>query len=493
MGTRYDAGCSFAFSTPHDNVPPVNQAHDRPDGPHLPPASSGARGPSSPGTWPTGFSRTLQWFARFPILPLLLLLLTCRVHAGTPAKPNIIFILADDLGIGNVSCYGSDHFKTPHLDRLAAGGLRFTHFYTAPLCGPSRALIMTGRYAFRTGATNQDATARMKDETFMPTYLKAAGYVTSCVGKWGQLPSSPEKHGFDDHFKFRGSGVYWNTAERTEKYSVNGVEKKLGSGEYLPDLMHAHLESFITRHKADPFYVYYSLSHVHGELQRTPDSVPQPADLMADNCAYMDKLVGKLVHLLETLGLRERTLLVFMGDNGTGSKHADSATISGRRLSGQKGSMLEGGAVVPFLVNWPGVTPPGRVCDDLCDATDLMPTLAAAAGASIPNGQVLDGRSFLPQIHGEQGEPREWVFMELAREWWVRGNGWKLDQSGRLSDMHGAPFEEKTIDPDADTAASKSARERLAAVLARLNPAGGILDTGDGTGRHAEKKKKTPR
>ena len=421
-----------------------------------------------------------------------LLALSATLHAA-PAKPNIIFILADDLGIGNVSAYGADNYKTPNVDKLAAEGTRFTHCYTAPLCGPSRALIMTGRYAFRTGATNQDATGRMKREveTFMPAYLKSAGYVTSCIGKWGQLPLGPGEFGFDDWMKFRGSGVYWSQSKsKAEKYWVNGKELTLRDGEYMPDLMHAHLVEFITKHREQPFYIYYSMSHVHGELMRTPDSAPNPADLMADNTAYMDKLVGKLVAKLEELKLRERTLLVFMGDNGTGAKQADKSTIGGKRLSGQKGSMLECGALVPFIVNWPGVTPAGKVCADFLDATDLVPTFAELAGVALPKDKVLDGRSLAPQIRGERGNPRDHVFMELAREWWVRSDGWKLNQKGELFDMSKAPFEETLVAASADTDASKAARAQLTAALAKLNPAGGILDDGDGTGRHADKTKK---
>jgi len=420
---------------------------------------------------------------------IFLALIACAPLRAAQPKPNIIFILADDLGIGNVGCYGADNYKTPNIDALAGKGTRFTHFYTAPLCGPSRALILTGRYAFRTGATNQDATGRMvpERETFMPAYLKGAGYVSASIGKWGQLPLGPRDFGFDDEFRFRGSGVYWNTADKPEKYWVNGAEKKLREGEYMPELMHAHLVEFIMRHRDEPFYVYYSMSHVHGELQRTPDSAPQPADLMADNVAYMDKLVGKLVSELERLKLRERTLVVFMGDNGTGSKWADRATIGGRRLSGQKGSMLEGGALVPFIANWPGVVPAGKTCADLADASDLVPTFAEIAGAMPREAKPLDGRSFAPQLRGERGQPREQVFMQLAREWWVRDARWKLNQSGELFDMADAPFSEPRA--DATAAESAAARERLASALARLDPARGILDEGDGTGRHANKKK----
>ena len=285
-----------------------------------------------------------------PILVLLTLLLAIvgqinAAETSAPARPNIIFILADDLGIGNVGCYGADNYKTPHIDALASGGIRYTRAYTAPLCGPSRTLIMTGRYAFRTGATNQDRVGLLKPsvETMLPKILKPAGYVSSAVGKWSQLPLQPSDWGFDDYLRYNGSGVYWNKKAKGEPYVVNGENKTLRDKEYMPDLLHQHVTDFITQHRDDPFFVYYSLSSVHGELQPTPDSAPDSKDLMRDNIAYMDKLVGKLVAELERLKLREKTLIVFMGDNGTGKGQADEATVGGRRLSGQKGDMLEGG------------------------------------------------------------------------------------------------------------------------------------------------------
>ena len=143
------------------------------------------------------------------------------VTAQQTRKPNIVFVLADDLGINGLGCYGADGFKTPNIDALAQGGLRFANAYTAPLCGPSRALIMTGRYAFRTGATNQDATGQIKSsaETFLPQILKPAGYKSACVGKWGQLPLGPGEFGFDEYLQFKGSGTYWNTQEKGRKYT----------------------------------------------------------------------------------------------------------------------------------------------------------------------------------------------------------------------------------------------------------------------------------
>ncbi|MBM3757803.1 MAG: hypothetical protein FJW38_27950 [Acidobacteria bacterium] len=404
----------------------------------------------------------------------------CALAAQPPAarKPNIIFILADDLGIGGLSCYGADRFRTPHIDALAKGGTRYTNAYTAPLCGPSRALLMTGRYAFRTGATNQDATGRMTPakETFMPTILKSAGYVSAAVGKWGQLPLGPAEWGFDEHLKFTGSGTYWNTQDKGRTYLVNGEKKTLCDKEYLPDVMHDFVSGFMTRHREKPFYVYYSLSHVHGEILPTPDSAPSTTDHYEDNMKYMDKLVGKLVADLDRLQLRNNTLLVFFGDNGTAEGYADRSTIGGKQVSGAKGSMLEGGALVPMIVNWPGKTPTGKVSSDLVDSTDFVPTFAALAGAKLP--AMVDGHNYAARFQGKNGPAREWIFIQLARMWYVREAKWKLNEKGDLFDMSGAPFTE----PRAENAA---ARKRLEAALAKLNPAGGILDDGDGSGRHA--------
>ena len=320
-------------------------------------------------------------------------------------KPNIIFILADDLGIGNVGCYGADAtVKTPHIDALARGGTRYTNAYTVPLCGPSRAAILSGRYAFRTGATNQDATGEMKPsvETFLPKTLKAAGYASSMIGKWGQLPLGPAEFGFDEHLKFQGSGIYWNSQAKGKNYVVNTQSVPLRDKEYLPDVMHRHVVDFMTRNREKPFSLYYSLSHIHGEILPTPDSAPDSKDLYADNIAYMDKLVGQLVAELDRLKLREKTLIVFFGDNGTGGNYSDRATVNGRRLSGAKGDMLEGGALVPMIVNWPGKTPAGKICTDMVDSTDFFPTFAEFAGTKLPAETVIDGRSMAAQFRGEK-------------------------------------------------------------------------------------------
>ncbi len=366
-------------------------------------------------------------------------------RAAQTNRPNIIFILADDYGVGEVSAYGADNYNTPNIDALARGGTRYTHAYTAPLCGPSRAMILTGRYAFRTGATNQDATGRLTPEveTMMPKILKTAGYTTAAVGKWGQLPLGPIEFGFDEYLKFESNGIYWNTQYNGKTYLVNGQETPLRDKEYMPDVMHQFAVDFISRNHDKPFYLYYSLSHVHGQILPTPDSPSNTKDAYADNVTYMDKLIGKLVGELDRQKLREKTLIVFFGDNGTAERRANRATIGGRRLAGAKGSTLEGGSLAPLIVNWPDVTPAGKIRADMIDSSDFVPTFAELTGAKLPAKSVIDGRSFAASIRGEKKQARDWVFLQLANEWYVRDAGWKLTQAGQLFDMSEAPFAEK--------------------------------------------------
>lgn len=442
----------------------------------------------------------MKYFRLFQTLLFVSASAVAATGVTAPAKPNIIFILADDYGIGEVGCYGADNYKTPNIDALARSGTRYTHGYTISLCGPSRAMILTGRYGFRTGGSNQDAVGQIspKTEKLIPSVLKPAGYVTTMIGKWSQFSQQPSDFGFDDYLRYAGSGAYWNTQEKVKTYVVNGETRPLRDKEYMPDLMHRHLIDFITKHRDRPFYAHYSLSHTHGDILPTPDSAPDSKDHYADNVVYMDKLVGKLMAELDRLKLRDKTLVIFFGDNGTANPRADRATIGGRPLAGAKGSMLDGGGRVPLIVSWPGVTPAGKVSADLVDSSDFLPTFAALAGAKLPANTVIDGRSFAAQVRGEKGEPRPWIFNQLARSWYVREADWKLNQAGELFDMSDAPFAEKLVAADTKNAAAVAARQRLQTALDQLNPAGGIPDTGDESGRHAsnvgkkEKKKKQP-
>lgn len=426
--------------------------------------------------------------------PTLLVLITVALCTfavsanAADAKPNIIFILADDLGLDGVSCYGADKHRTPNIDKLAASGTRFETCYAAPLCGPSRCLLITGRYAFRTGGiTNgswrgEGPGAKSKDEWSIAKVLKQAGYATGEAGKWRQMGETPKDWGFDEYCTDpTAGGWYWK-----DTYEKNGKTIAGDGATYNPDIIQAFSLDFITRHKDKPFFLYYAMHLVHGPILRTPDTKPG-SDLYQDNIAYMDKQVGEIVAAVEKLGLRKKTLIIFSGDNGTALNNP--STIGGRMINGKKASMLEGGSRVPYIASWPGVTPAGKVSKDIVSFADQLPTFAELGGAKLPEGVKMDGISLAPQLRGEKGKPREWAYVQLGAKWFVREQGWKMNEGGELFDMSDAPFVEKLVAATTDTEASKAARARLGAVLAELNPAAGKTD-GSGNGGKAMKRQR---
>jgi len=408
---------------------------------------------------------------------------TSPAIAAAPQKPNILFLFGDDAGIDSFGCYGSDRAKslTPNIDALAKTGTKFERCYATPLCGPSRCVIMTGRHGFRTGGlTNQTAgNAKFQDEPSLAKILKSAGYVTGMAGKWRQMSDSPGDWGFDEYITDpTAAGWYWKQA-----YTKNGKEVSTDKDVYCPDVNTDFALDFIRRHKDQPFYFYLPSHLIHGPILNTPDSKPsaEARQLYDDNIAYLDKTVGIFVAELEKLGLREKTLILFTTDNGTSQvgyqpQHDPQDTtgkIGGRAVHGIKGQLLEGGSRVPLIVNWKGTTPAGKVLNDLIDFSYLLPTFAEAAGATLPAGVKFDGRSFLPQIRGEKGNPRDWIFVQLGAGWYARDDGWKMNEKGELFSMKDAPFVEAPVSAESTDPAAQAARKRLSAVLADLNPAGG--------------------
>lgn len=430
--------------------------------------------------------KTLASFFLCPLLAVLCCgLLPAPVH-GAVSKPNIILIYSDDVGIGDIHCCGGP-FNTPNIDALAKGGTRFEYCYATPLCGPSRCETLTGRYPFRTGLnSNGSANAVAPDrEVMIPTVMKKAGYVTASAGKWGQICLGPKEWGFDEHIVFKGSGRYWNS--QTKTYDLNGETKQLHDNEYLPDLLHNFAVDFITRHKEGPFFLYYPMSHIHGPILRTPDSKPgsDKDRLYADNIEYMDKLVGRLMTELDRLKLRENTIVLFTGDNGTAHFGANIATVDGKKVNGMKASMQEGGSRVPLIVNCPGTTPEGKVNHDLIDFSDFFSTFAALGGAPLPENVTLDSHSFAPQIKGEKGDPRQWAYVELGGKSYVRDARYKLTNTGELLDLTNAPWVEAPVSADSKDEGAVAARAKLQAVLAD-HPA----KQGDGKGKKNKKNKK---
>jgi len=396
-------------------------------------------------------------------------------------KPNIVLIMADDLGYECLGCYGSKSYKTPVLDGLARTGMRFEHCYSQPLCTPSRVKLMTGQYNFRNYVNF--GVLDPKQKTF-GHLLRDRGYATCVVGKWqlyGSVDQSaevrgtgsmPGQAGFDEH-------CLWQIKDRGSRYKdpvmvQNGKTRDDLQGKYGPDISCDYALDFIERHKAGPFLLYYPMALVHSPFEPTPDSEDwgkktkkNDTRYFADMVAYMDKIVGRIVGKLGELGLRENTLVLFVGDNGTDksirSKMADSV------IRGDKGNTTDGGTHVPMIANQPGVVPAGKVCGDLVDFSDFVPTFAEATGADIPGDMPVDGRSFLPQLRGEKGNPREWIFCHYDPRWgknkmrrFVRDKRWKLYANGELYDVQ-ADVLEQNPNPTGPEAAE--ARKRLQAVL----------------------------
>ncbi|MFA6562025.1 MAG: sulfatase-like hydrolase/transferase [Verrucomicrobiia bacterium] len=424
-----------------------------------------------------------------------------------PAKPNIIFILADDYGIPGVGCYGGA-FKTPNLDSLAAGGVRFERCYSAPLCAPSRALCMFGRYAFRTGVLDNGcgAAAKPDKEVCIAKTLKQAGYATALAGKWSHLSyletaEEGRAWGWDEFLRWdksRGER-YWKPA-----LNKNGQVVPVTDTSYAPDMFHEFVVDFIKRHRDGPFFVYYPTTLIHGPILATPDSKEGSKEkvkgarkskgkgdnpLYTDNITYLDKVVGKLVATLDEMNLREKTLIVFTGDNGS----VPVGTINGRPVDGRKSQVNEGGSRVPLIANWKGVTPAGRLLKDLVGFSDFYATFAEVAGAKMPENLTFDSRSFAPQLRGEKGKPREWTYVQLGAKWYARNDGWKLTESGQLFDMKDAPFAQKPVSADSQNAEANAARAQLQGVLDKLNPAAGATKTrkkADGDKKQRKQRKK---
>lgn len=357
------------------------------------------------------------------LISLLLVTLTALGAVGAPertSKPNIILILADDLGYETIGANGGTSYRTPVLDGLAAKGARFTRCYAQPLCTPTRVQLMTGL----SNARNYVRFGRMdpRSVTF-GNLLKKEGYATCIAGKWqlGRDAELPRQFGFDEH-------CLWQHLRRPPRYAnpgleVNGVQKDYTNGEYGPDLVNRYVLDFITRKKDGPFFVYYPMMLTHDPYQPTPDSpdwdpkalgeaVNRHPRHFGEMVSYMDKLVGRVTSRLDELGLRDNTLLIFVGDNGTG--RGVRSRMGEREVRGGKGLTTEAGMRVPLIVDWPKSVAKGRVHDDLVDTTDFLPTLLEAAGAPAPADLELDGRSFLPQLRGETGRPRPWLYCWYA-------------------------------------------------------------------------------
>lgn len=329
-------------------------------------------------------------------------------------KPNIILIMADDFGYECVGANGGQSYKTPNIDSLAKSGVRFENCHVQPLCTPTRVELMTGRHNVRNYIRFG---VLPRSETTFAHLLKKAGYTTGICGKWqlGQEVDSPRHFGFDE-------SCLWQHTRRPPRYAnpgleYNGVEKDFTKGEYGPKLVNDFALDFISRHKDQPFFLYYPMMLTHSPFQPTPDSKNWNPKTMgekamdnkshfADMTAYMDKMIGQVVSRLEELKLRENTLIVFLGDNGTGKPI--TSRFQNADFPGGKGSTTHRGTHVPCVANWPAVVRQGRVSSQLISATDFLPTLCDATGVSKPAG--IDGISFISALKGGNDQQRPWLY-----------------------------------------------------------------------------------
>ena len=413
------------------------------------------------------------------------LLLAGLLLASAPAaerKPNVIVILADDLGAECLNSYGGTSYKTPNLSALAKSGIQFQNCFATPLCSPSRVELMTGRYGFRTGWTQliesgTDEYFDPKKEKTFGSMMKEAGYATGLAGKW-QLaqfrkhPNHVRDCGFDEYCCWswfldgKRTGRYWDPSVWQD-----GKERTDTEGNYGPDVFCEWVIDFIKRHKDGPFFLYYPMVLVHNPFEPTPDSAGDKkkkggAKDFPDMVAYMDKVVGKVLATLDELKLRENTLVLFTGDNGT-TKGVPSK-VGDRTVIGGKSTMLDTGSHVPLIASWPGTTPAGKVLDDLVDFSDVVPTICELTGAKPPPNVPIDGRTFAPQLRGEKGKPREWIFVQLGNHRFARDQRWKLHANGKLFDVVADPNEEKPFAAGADPADGAAARAKLEKPLAEL-------------------------
>ncbi len=359
---------------------------------------------------------------------------------GPPARPNVVAILADDLGYADVGFQGCKDIPTPHIDSLARSGVRCTSGYVSgPYCSPTRAGLLTGRYQQRFGhefnpGNGPDAGLPLS-ETTIADRLKAAGYVTGLVGKWhlGNAPKfHPQKRGFDEFFGFLGGAHPYLPGRGAPIYRGTEV---VHEKEYLTDAFAREAVAFIDRHKAKPFFLYLAFNAVHTPMQATEPRLKRfeaiaekPRRTYAAMTAAMDEAVGRVLGKLRSAGLEEDTLIFFFSDNGGPTMRGTTINASRNTpLRGSKRTTLEGGIRVPFVVRWKGKLPAGKVYDLPVIQLDVLPTALAAAGVAVRPEWQLDGVDLLPYLGGRNGSPpHETLYWRLGQQTAIRRGDWKL-------------------------------------------------------------------
>jgi len=364
-----------------------------------------------------------------------------------PSRPNIVLILADDLGYADLGCFGSDRIKTPHIDRMAAEGMRFTDFYaTAPICTPTRASLMTGSYPSRVGLGTPlhtpDTIGLHEDEITLAELFKTQGYATACIGKWhlGHHPEFyPTRHGFDDYYGTPlGHCFMTETLRKKGKYSdlfLSG-EKRIPfpSIENLTEVLTTEAVSWIKEHQEEPFFLFLSHPMPHGPVAASKHFRGKSAGgLYGDTVETIDWSTGEILKTIKELELEQNTIVVFTSDNGActnpwGTKATWFGSNSPYRGKKQQG--WEGGLRVPCVMRWPGRIPVGSVCSELATVMDFLPTFGAMAGAELPTDRVIDGKDIRNLLTGkpEAKSPYDaFIYhVRFGKRGGIRVGSWKL-------------------------------------------------------------------
>ncbi len=365
-----------------------------------------------------------------------ILLFSSTCVAAEADRPNFIVVFVDDLGYGDLGCYGSEKIRTPNIDRMVRQGMRFTDFYAQTVCGPSRAALMTGCYPLRVAKRNNEVTVHPflhTDEITIAEILHQAGYATGCFGKWdlaGHTQTAydptllPTQQGFDTFFGTPTSNDGFVNLLRNTEVIERRADMALLTKRYTDEAI-----DFIARHRDRPFFVYVPHTMPHTRLAVSePFRGKSPRGLYGDVVEEIDANVGRILAQVDKLGLDRQTYVLFLSDNGPWWKQREHGG-SALPLRGDKTSTWEGGLRVPCIVRAPGKVPAGATCRELSCTMDFLPTLAKLAGAAVPNDRVIDGRDVTALWHGEPkaaDADRTFYYYQHTHLQAVRSGKWKL-------------------------------------------------------------------